>query len=439
MTAPSHDPTLDPARRSWVESANDPDGDFPIQNLPLGVFRAEGNSQRIGVAIGDSVLDLTGCATERLLEGVDERAARALGAPTLNDLMALGAASRRAVRRAASALLARGTTRLAENVRDRLLRPRAQVQMLLPAHIGDYTDFYASIDHATNVGGMFRPDNPLLPNYRHLPIGYHGRASSIVVSGTPVRRPRGQTRADDAEAPVFGPTRLLDYELEMGLFVGPGNDLGQAIPLARAHDHVFGMVLVNDWSARDVQKWEYQPLGPFNAKNFATTISPWVVTLEALEPFRVTGPPRGPQDPPLLEYLRPQGDAARWGLDIQVEAWLSSRAMRDAGQSPLRLSRADFARMYWTVTQMVAHHTSGGCNLRPGDLLASGTVSGPEPSARGCMLELTWRGQNPIALPDGTQRRFLQDGDEVTLRASCRRDGAAPIGFGECRGVILPA
>ncbi len=314
--------------------------------------------------------------------------------------------------------------------------PMNNAELLIPAAIGDYTDFYASIHHATNVGSMFRPDNPLMPNYKHLPVGYHGRASSIVASGTPIRRPHGQTKADTADDPSFGPCRLLDYELEMGFFVGPRNGLGTRVPIAAARDHIFGMVIVNDWSARDIQKWEYQPLGPFNAKNFATSISPWVVTLEALAPFRVPGPPRGDDDPPILDYLQPAADLA---LDITVEVYLSSETMRRKGMDPLPVSRGTFRDMYWTIGQMLAHHTSTGCNLRPGDLLASGTVSGPAEDSHGCLLERTWRGQQPLELPDETHRTFLQDGDEVVIRAYCEGEGAARIGFGECRGVVAPA
>lgn len=425
---------------SWVESANDPCGDFPIANLPLGVFRRMGSGEgsRIGAAIGDRVLDLTACVEAGLLDGIGDRCAGALAAPALNALMAQGPEASSALRRAMTALLERGGARLRDDPRlqERCLPAAGDCRMLLPAVIGDYTDFYASIHHATNVGSMFRPDNPLLPNYRHLPVGYHGRASSIVQSGTPVRRPRGQTKADDAELPAYGPCRLLDYELEMGFFVGVGNDLGRPITMAEARRQIFGMVIVNDWSARDVQKWEYQPLGPFNAKNFATTISPWVVTLEALEPYRVPGPPRAAGDPPILDYLRPAGDG---GYDVTVEVWLASQRMRDDGLDPVRISRGTLADMYWTIEQMLAHHTSTGCNMRPGDLLATGTISGPGEESRGCLLERTWRGRDKLKLPDGTERAFLADGDEVIMRAWCEKPGLPRIGFGECRGVILPA
>jgi fumarylacetoacetase len=434
------DSTHDPARRSWVESANDPAGEFPIQNLPFGVLRRAGSSDppHIGVAIGRSILDVAACVEAKLLDGISPLTAVGLCAPVLNELMSQGRASWSTARRAVSHLLHVETPALRDDagLRGRCLIPAEDADLVMPVAIGDYTDFYASIHHATNVGSMFRPDNPLMPNYRHLPVGYHGRASSIVPSGTPVRRPCGQLKADDAEPPELGPSRLLDYELELGFFVGPGNPLGRPLAMAEARDHIFGLVIVNDWSARDIQKWEYQPLGPFNAKNFATTISPWVVTLDALEPHRVASPPRGRDDPPLLEYLRPTPDM---GYDITVEAYLSSPSMREGGMEPMLVSRGSFADMYWTIGQMLVHHTITGCNLRPGDLLASGTISGPSETSRGCLLERTRRGQSPISLPDGTERRLLADGDEVVLRAYCERGGAARIGFGECRGVIGPA
>jgi fumarylacetoacetase len=435
------DNTHDPERRSWVESANDPDGDFPIQNLPYGVFRRKGNESdeapRIGVAIGASVLDLQGAVETGLLDDSGPEACCALSVTTLNDFLALGQSSWTKTRHVISDLLAADTATLRDNaeLRSRLLIGQTDVELLLPVAIGDYTDFYASIHHATNVGSMFRPNNPLMPNYKYLPVGYHGRASSIVISGTPIRRPCGQTKVDDAEAPAFGPCRLLDYELEMGFFTGPGNAMGQRVTMPQAGEHIFGLCIVNDWSARDIQKWEYQPLGPFNAKNFATTISPWAVTLDALAPFRVPGPQRSADDPPLLDYLRPADD---FGLDITCEVFISSPQMREQMMAPHRVSRGNFSDMYWTIAQMLAHHTSTGCNMRPGDLLGSGTVSGPEESSRGCLLELTWRGENPIQLPDGTERKFLQDGDEVIIKAYCEGEGAVRIGFGECRGILLP-
>jgi fumarylacetoacetase len=320
-----------------------------------------------------------------------------------------------------------------------LLVAMSDVEMIVPAAIGDYTDFYASVHHATNVGSMFRPDNPLLPNYKHVPIGYHGRASSIGVSGEAVRRPRGQTKADGATAPSFGPTRALDYELEVGAFVGRGNVLGQPIPLAEAEERVFGLCLVNDWSARDIQAWEYQPLGPFLAKSFATTMSPWIITLDALEPFRAPAFARAPDDPTPLPYLRSEANESAGGIDIRLEVWMRSERMRREDAPPARLTTVRFTEMYWTLAQLVTHHASNGCNLRPGDLIASGTVSGSTKDSRGCLLELTWRGSDPLTLPTGEQRRFLEDGDEVILRGHCARDGFARIGFGECRGIIAPA
>jgi fumarylacetoacetase len=315
----------------------------------------------------------------------------------------------------------------------------AEAELVLPASVGDYSDFYASVHHATNVGSMLRPDNPLLPNYKWMPIGYHGRASSIVVTGTTVRRPRGQLKDPNAGAPVFAPTKALDYEMEVGCFVGPGNDLGMPVPIGEAEEHLFGLCLVNDWSARDIQTWEYQPLGPFLAKNFATTISPWVVTFEALEPYRVPAFRRPPGDPVTLPYLDDANAGTRGGIDATVEVLLTTARMRDAGLAPHRLSRGRMADLYWTVAQMFTHHTSNGCNLRPGDLFATGTISGPTRESRGCLLELTWRGAEPVELPSGETRKFLEDGDEVVMRGYCERPGAARIGFGECRGVILPA
>ncbi|MCH8153107.1 MAG: fumarylacetoacetase [Planctomycetes bacterium] len=435
--------THDRLLRSWIESANDPDCDFPIQNLPFGVFRRKGVKERprIGVAIGDCVLDVPGCVEVNLLDAIEDETAFALSASYLNHLMRGGRDAWLAVRQSISHLLQADTPTLRDNakLRERMVVSRADAELLLPVQIGDYTDFYASIHHAMNIGSMFRPDNPLLPNYKHLPVGYHGRASSIVISGTPIRRPYGQAKADDAELPTFGPSKLLDYELEMGFFVGPGNGLGHRIAMREAPEHIFGMVIVNDWSARDIQKWEYQPLGPFNAKNFATTISPWVVTLDALEPYRVAGAARGDKsggDPPLREYLKPTDDM---GYDITVEVYLTSQLMRDRELEPMLISRGNFTEMYWTIAQMLVHHTASGCNLRPGDLLASGTVSGQTEDSRGCLMERTWRGQNPIRLPDGSDRKFLQDGDEVIIRAYCHKDGAARVGFGDCCGVILPA
>jgi fumarylacetoacetase len=322
---------------------------------------------------------------------------------------------------------------------ERILVAQRDAELLLPAAIGDYTDFYASVHHATNVGRMFRPDNPLLPNYKWMPIGYHGRASSIVRSGTPIRRPRGQLKDPQAEVPVLAPTRLLDYELELGCFVAVGNPLGEPVPIDRAEAHLFGVCLVNDWSARDVQSWEYQPLGPFLSKSFATTISPWVVTLEALEPFRVPAYRRPLEDPAPLPHLYSERDATAGGVDVTLEVYLTSERMREQGVAPVRLSRGRVAELYWTLPQMLAHHTSNGCNLHPGDLFASGTVSGPSNDSLGCLLELTRRGAEPLTLPTGETRKFLEDGDEVIMRGYCEREGAARIGLGECRGLVVPA
>jgi fumarylacetoacetase len=440
---PASDPTTNPDLRSWVESANDPRGEFPIQNLPFGVFRRAGSNEpaRVGVAIGDSVLDLAALHDARMFSGTAVGAENVFARDALNDFMALGRKAWRATRERVSDLLSEDNTAIRSNAEllARALVPMSKVEMLMPAKVGDYTDFYASVHHATNVGSMFRPDNPLLPNYKHVPIGYHGRASSLVASGSPVKRPSGQTKADDAGDPVYGPSRLLDYELEMGFFVGKGNDLGTTIPIDEAQESIFGLALVNDWSARDMQKWEYQPLGPFLAKSFATTVAPWVVSLDALAPFRVAGPMRFEGDPQPLPYLQPKDSDSAWGLDITVEVWLRSAKMRDEGVAEMLVSRGSFKHMFWTITQMLAHHASNGCNMRAGDLLASGTISGPEPDSRGCLLERTWRGTEPLKLPTGEERKFLADGDEVIVRGYCLREGTRKIGLGECRGIIAPA
>ncbi|MGZ8414847.1 MAG: fumarylacetoacetase, partial [Gemmatirosa sp.] len=382
--------TNDPTLISWVESAHDPATDFPIQNLPFGVFRRAGTSEtpRVGVAIGDQVLDLSACLSEGLFDDLRESpVSLACASPSLNPLLALGRPHWTMLRRQVSrVLLAGGTpTRYDRDRAARILVPMAEAELFVPADIGDYTDFYASISHATNVGGMFRPDNPLLPNYKWVPIGYHGRASSIVASGTPVRRPMGQRKGPQDEVPTVGPSRSMDYELELGAFVGPGTTLGARIAIDEAESHLFGFVLLNDWSARDLQAWEYQPLGPFLAKSFATTVSPWVVTLDALEPHRVPARTRDAGDPAPLPYLSSAVDQARGGFDITVEAWLQTARMRDAHAAPVRLSRGSFADMYWTVAQLLTHHASNGCNLRPGDLLGSGTISGAAKDARGCL------------------------------------------------------
>ncbi len=436
--------TNDPSLVSWVVSAHDASTDFPIQNLPFGVFRRAGTDEmpRVGVAIGTQILDICAVLSEGLLDELRESpVAQACAAPALNSLLALGRPHWSALRRQVSRVLRAGgsPSRYDRDRAARILVPMAEAELFVPSEIGDYTDFYASVDHATNVGRLFRPDSPLLPNYKWVPIGYHGRASSVVPSGLPVRRPMGQRKGPSDEVPSFGPSRSLDYEVELGAFVGPGNTLGSRIQIEEAEGHVFGLSLLNDWSARDLQSWEYQPLGPFLAKSFATTVSPWVVTLDALEPFRVPAAARPAGDPPPLPYLTSTVDQARGAFAITVEAWMSSARMRARGDAPVRLSRGSFADMYWTVAQLLTHHASNGCNLRPGDLLGSGTISGPRPEARGCLLELTSRGAEPVTLPDGETRAFLEDGDELLLRAYCEREGAVRIGFGECRGIVVPA
>jgi fumarylacetoacetase len=425
-------------RLSWVESANAPGTDFPLQNLPFGVFQTGKNlSPKIGTAIGNDILDLA-LASETGLLPAD--AVVACGQHSLNVLLAAGHNTWSSLRARLSELLGADSCPAPLRTQvQRCLVAQSEATMLLPATIGGYTDFYSSLHHATNVGKLFRPDQPLLPNYKWVPIGYHGRTSSIGVSGTAVRRPHGQARTINETAPTFGPTRSLDYELELGALVGPGNRPGEIIPLESAHRHLFGVVLLNDWSARDLQSWEYQPLGPFLAKNFATSISPWVVTMEALAPFRVPAFVRPAGDPAPLPYLANAVDAAHGGLDLQLEAWLLTPAMRAAGTAPHRLSSGSFREMYWTLAQLLAHHASNGCNLQPGDLLGSGTVSGEAKTSRGCLLELTARGAEPLRLPNGEERRFLEDGDEVILRGFAERPGARRIGLGECRGLVLPA
>jgi fumarylacetoacetase len=429
--------THGPQLRSWVDSANARGADFPVQNLPFGVFRDwEGDeAPRVGVAIGDRVLDVSALRAS-LFSGLARRAVETCTEPSLNALMALGSEYWTALRERLSQLLRAGGSADERRAVEPALFALPEVEMLVPAHVGDYTDFYASLFHATNVGSMFRPENPLLPNYKHVPIAYHGRASSIVVSGTAVKRPAGQTKADEAPAPAFGPTRMLDYEVEVGAFVGPGNAPGETMSVAQARDRLFGLCLVNDWSARDIQKWEYQPLGPFLAKNFATTVSPWVVTMEALEPFRAPAFAREAADPAPLPYLCDDDDQRAGAFDIRIETYLESARMREENLLPFLVARGDFKDMYWTFAQMLAHHACNGCHLRPGDLLASGTVSGRERGSAGCLLERAWRGTEPVELPSGETRRFLEDGDTVVMRAFCEREGAARIGFGECRGTI---
>ncbi|MBD3334935.1 MAG: fumarylacetoacetase [Candidatus Eisenbacteria bacterium] len=410
----------------------DPDGHFPIQNLPYGVcMRSDERDPRLCTAIGDRILDLKEIAEAGHFSRSDRLSAAVFDAPNLNPFMALGRPAWAEARAVITRLLSAEEPALRDDarLREKALVPRDQVQMLLPVEIGDYTDFYSSREHATNVGIMFRgKENALMPNWLHLPVAYHGRSSSVVVSGTDLHRPQGQTKPDQAEAPVYGPSNLLDFELEMGFFVGPGTRLGDPVAAERAEEHIFGLVLVNDWSARDIQKWEYQPLGPFLGKNFGTSISPWVVPLEALEPFRTNGPP---QDPEPLPYLRTQGPRA---FDIQLEVLLQTPQV----DAPRRICLSNFKHMYWNMCQQLAHHTVTGCNLRTGDLMASGTISGPHPESYGSLLELTWRGSRPLQMPDGSTRTFLQDGDRLTMTAWCQGDGYR-VGFGEVTGRILPA
>ena len=432
------DATHDPARRSWVASAQAAGGDFPVQNLPYGRFRRAGTGEpwRIGVAIGDQVLDLK-LAAERGGFAVDiRRELRPLAAGDLNSFMGRPGAVRRALRAALSQSLAEGSPQ--RGVLEPCLVPQAAVEMSLPCRIGDYTDFYTGIHHATTVGSLFRPDHPLLPNYKWVPIGYHGRGSSIVVSGTPIRRPRGQLKGA-GDVPEVAPTRRLDHELELGFLVGPGNALGEPIGIEQAEEHLFGLALFNDWSARDIQPWEYQPLGPFLSKNFGSTLAPWVVTMEALAPFRVPFE-RPAGDPAPLPYLDSPANRAQGALDLQLEVWLQTARMQAAGEPAVRLSRASVREAaYWTAAQLVAHHTVNGCNLQPGDLLGSGTLSGPRAGEAGSMLELTLGGRQPLTLPDGEQRSFFEDGDTVVLRGFCERPGAVRIGLGECRGTVVAA
>lgn len=430
------DATHDHGLRSWVTSANG-HPDFPIQNLPLGVFSPAGGTARAGIAIGDRILDLTAILAEGLLTGEAARAGEAARGASLNGLLALGAGPRRALRVRLSELLREGASERGRQ--EGALHDAASCTIHLPAAIGDYTDFFVGIHHATNAGKLFRPDNPLLPNYKWVPIGYHGRASSVRPSGVPFHRPKGQTKAPDASEPSFGPCRRLDFELELGVWMGPGNAAGTSVAIGDAAEHVAGFCLLNDWSARDVQVWEYQPLGPFLAKSFATTVSPWIVTPEALAPFRTAQPARPAGDPQPLPYLHDERDQREGALAIELEVLLATPGLTGKGLPPHRVALSDARHMYWTVAQMIAHHTSGGCDLRPGDLLGTGTISTPDHSGLGSLLEVTRNGAEPVSLASGEERRFLEDGDEIILKARCRRDGFAPIGFGECRASILPA
>jgi fumarylacetoacetase len=424
------DATHDPALKSWVKSANG-HVDFPIQNLPLGVFvPLDMGAARVGVAIGDMILDLS-------MAPVADEMREAATHPSLNAVFALGEGARKALRARLSKILSEGSAD--RGAVEQHLHPAETCTLLLPAKVGDYTDFYVGIHHATNIGKVFRPDNPLLPNYKYVPIGYHGRASSLRVSGTPVRRPKGQLKALDAEAPRYAPCERLDYELELAVWIGSGSALGDTIPVGRAASHIAGYGLLNDWSARDIQAWEYQPLGPFLAKNFGSTLSPWVVTPEALEPFRIAQPARPEGDPAPLPYLLDEADQAGGAFDLALEVLILTPSMRQKGLAPHRLSLSNARHMYWTAAQMVAHHSSNGCDLNPGDLLGSGTISAPGVEGFGSLLETTRGGKEPVQLPSGESRRFVEDGDEIILRARAARDGFAPIGFGECRADITPA
>lgn len=434
--------THDSQRTSWVDSANE-HADFPIQNLPFGVYQTEGGSPQIGIAIGDQILNAQSVVTAGLVS--DDATADALTKANLTEVMSLSKSQRIALRHELSNILASDSD--VDQSKLTLVR-QADAKMLMPCQIRDYTDFYASIYHATNVGSMFRPNNPILPNYRHIPIGYHGRASSIIPSGEPLRRPVGQKApAEEGHSSTRSPSALLDYEFEVGFFVAEGNELGSTIPIENVEEKIFGMVLVNDWSARDLQKWEYQPLGPFLAKSFATTIAQWVVTMEALAPFRCAEFSRPEGDPTPLDYLDSEQNRKSGGVNIQLEAFLTSAKMREQSVDPFRLSKTTFTNMYWTIAQMLTHHSSNGCNMQPGDLLASGTVSGPGRDERGCLLELTWNGdrdnplpgsdRTPLKLPTEEERKFLADGDEVILKGYCESESHRRIGFGVCSGVVL--
>ncbi|WP_460117956.1 fumarylacetoacetase [Pseudomonas sp. S2_C03] len=426
--------------RSWVDSANG-HTDFPLQNLPLGVFSVQGCAPRSGVAIGEHIFDLEGALEAGLFEGPAKAAVEATRGGQLNAFFELGRAARVALRERLIELLQEGSTLRGkiEAQGAKLLPLAADCAMHLPAKIGDYTDFYVGIEHALNVGKLFRPDNPLLPNYKHVPIGYHGRASTVRASGTDVRRPKGQTLPAGQTEPTFGPCARLDYELELGIWIGQGNEMGESIAIADAGEHIAGFCLLNDWSARDIQAWEYQPLGPFLSKSFITSVSPWVVTAEALEPFRRAQPARPEGDPQPLPYLLDSRDQAAGALDIELEVLLLTENMRKQKLPAHRLTLSNSQYMYWTVAQMVAHHSVNGCQLQAGDLFGSGTLSGPECGQFGSLLEMTEGGKKPIELASGEMRKFLEDGDEIILRARCRRDGFASIGFGECRGKVLPA
>ncbi|MDO9195311.1 fumarylacetoacetase [Rhodoferax sp.] len=432
--------THDVTATSWLESANAAGCDFPVQNLPFSVFRRTGSSEafRGGVAIGDQVIDLAALNRAGCLEGLAAKAAGQCTQPVLNDFLAMGPAAWQALRHALFALLQGSASATSVAAVRACLVPQSAVEYAVPTRIGDYTDFYTSIHHALNIGKMFRPDEPITPNFQWVPIAYHGRASSIGVSGQMFRRPMGQAMPPGASAPVYGPCARLDYELELGIYIGQGNAQGEPIALDQAEPHVFGICLLNDWSARDIQFWEMAPLGPFLGKNFATTISPWIVTLEALAPYRQPWS-RPPGDPQPLAYLESKGNRAQGAIDIQLEVWLETAQQRARGLGAARLSHTSFRHQYWSVAQMVTHHTMGGCNLQPGDLLGSGTISGPTPQEAGALIELTEGGRKPVILDDGEQRGFLHDGDAVILKGWCEKPGHARIGFGQSQGEILPA
>ena len=434
------DETHDPGRTSWVESANG-HKTFPIQNLPHGVFSPEGGAARGGIAIGDKIFDISAALEVGLFAGLALEAAQAASGRSLNAWLEAGPAARRALRRRVGELLDSNGTEAAslQTIANRLLHDATHCTMHLPARIGDFTDFFAGIHHAYTAGTISRPENPLMPNYKYVPVAYHSRASSVRPSGGMVRRPNGQRKPPEQAAPDFGPCRNLDYELELGVWIGPGNALGSPIPIGQASSHIAGLCLLNDWSARDIQSWESQPLGPFLAKSLATFISPWIVTTDALAPFRIAQPPRPAGDPAPLPHLNDPADQANGCFNVAFEVSLLTPKLRAAGAAPHIVSRSNASDLYWTVAQMVAHHTSNGCNLQPGDLFGSGTVSGTSPDSAGCLLEMTRGGRVPFALPNGETRTYLEDGDEVIFLAQAHRNGYASIGFGECRGIVSEA
>ncbi|MGD2133940.1 MAG: fumarylacetoacetase [Maricaulaceae bacterium] len=434
------DETHDASLRSWVASANG-HPDFPIQNLPLGVFSPNGGDPRVGVAIGDHILDVAAALDAGLFTGEAETAARLCQGQSLNALMAAEPSQRRALRRAISSMLADGAEARAkiEVANAGILHKASSCELMLPANVGDYTDFFAGIHHAVGAGAMFRPDNPLLPNYKYVPIAYHSRASTVGAAPARVRRPNGQLKAGADAPPAVGPSKKLDYEFELGVWIRGGNPQGEPIPIADAGDAIFGYCILNDWSARDIQRWEAQPLGPFLAKSFATTVSPWIITPEAMAPFRAAQPARPSGDPAPLPYMLDANDQAHGALDIQLEVLVRTPQMRDDGVDFERISATDALQLYWTPAQMVAHHTVNGCALRAGDIFGTGTISGQGDATAGCLLEQTLDGTRPVTLKNGEQRRYLEDGDEVLLRARCHRDGFVSIGFGDNRCEILPA